>query len=950
MTPEAKARVTIDALLVSAGWHVCNVAQANIHAAVGVAIREFPLNSGYGFADYMLYVNGKACGVIEAKKQGATLTGVELQSSRYAKGLPTTLPAWSRPLPFVWESTGVETHFTNGLDPEPRARSVFAFFRPELLVQWLAYLPANAAPNTAHEASGTFLARMQHMPQLVTEWGSGGAHFSLWPAQISAITNLEKSLAANKPKALIQMATGSGKTFTSIGFIYRLIKFGGARRVLFLVDRGNLARQTKKEFDAYASPYNNYKFGEEYIVQHLQGGHIDTSARVVICTIQRMFSMLKGRELAEEADEESTERIESLFKDPEPIGYNPAIPIESFDIVVTDEAHRSIYNLWRQVLEYFDAYLIGLTATPNKQTFGFFNQNLVMEYGHAQAVADGVNVNYDVYRIKTEVTEAGAKVDKGFWLETQDKATRRKTAWQLDDDFEYQPEELDRAVQTPDQIRTVVRTLRDRWQADMFPARTELPKTLIFAKDDNHAEKIVEILREEFGRGNEFAQKITYRSAQGGGTSPEQLIKDFRTGYYPRVAVTVDMIATGTDIKPVEIVVFMRSVKSRSFFEQMKGRGVRVCKDDDLRSVNPGEHIKKDHFVIVDCVGVCERDKTDSRPMDVKKSESFDKLLQAVSFGSVQDEVLSSIAARLARLDKDASDADRAKVVELSGGKTLRDLARGIVEALNIDATQDMPPAEADQRLRDATKPFAAPALREQLLKMKQKADLVIDVVTQDSLLHAGFSEGSDRATALVQSFEQFITQHKDEITALQILYSRPTRAPLKFEDVKALADALHAPPVNIDEGALWQAYATLRKGAVKGATQRRLLTDLVSLVRFAMQQTNELVPYPERVQANFKAWLAQHQSATPTVRPEPVEGLSTTSTVQAEPAEAPFTQEQIHWLEMIRDHIAANLGIEIDDFEYAPFNAQGGLGKVHQLFGAELPKVIEELNRELAA
>jgi type I restriction enzyme R subunit len=344
--------------------------------------------------------------------------------------------------------------------------------------------------------------------------------------------------------------------------------------------------------------------------------------------------------------------------------------------------------------------------------------------------------------------------------------------------------------------------------------------------------------------------------------------------------------------------------------------------------VNPGEHIKKDHFVIVDCVGVCERDKTDSRPMDAKKSVPLDKLLQAVSLGNVEDEVLSSIAARLARLDKDGSDADRAKVVELSGGKTLRDLARGIVEALNIDATQDMPPAEADQRLRDATRPFGTPALREQLLKMKQKADLVIDVVTQDTLLHAGFSEGSDRATALVQSFEQFIAQHKDEITALQILYSRPTRAPLKFEDVKALADALHAPPLNIDEGALWQAYATLRKDKVKGATQRRLLTDLVSLVRFAMQQTNELVPYPERVQANFKAWLAQHQQTD----------------------NKPFTQEQQHWLEMIRDHIAANLGIEIDDFEYAPFNAQGGLGKVHQLFGAELPKVLEELNWELAA
>jgi len=925
MTPEARARQNIDALLTAAGWHVCGMADADIHAGEGpvkgVAIREFPLNPGHGFADYLLYVNGKAAGVIEAKKEGATLTGVEVQSARYAQGLPAALPAWRRPLPFLFESTGVETHFTNGLDPQPRARSLFAFYRPELLAQWLTYLPAPGASNTAQEEPGTFLARLQHMPPLVTEWGAGGAHYQLWPAQIKAVTNLEKSLAANKPRALIQMATGSGKTFTSISFIYRLIKFAGARRVLFLVDRGNLARQTKKEFDAYASPHNNYKFGEEYIVQHLQNNQLDTSARVVICTIQRMFSMLKGRPLAEEADEESTEGMEGLFKEAEPIRYNPAIPIESFDIVVTDEAHRSIYNLWRQVLEYFDAYLIGLTATPNKQTFGFFNQNLVMEYNHAQAVADGVNVNYDVYRIKTEVTEAGARVDKGYWLETMDRATRRRAAWQLDEDFEYDPTELDRAVQTPDQIRTVIRTLRDKWQVDLFPQREELPKTLVFAKDDNHAEAIVQILREEFGRGNEFAQKITYRTT---GTTPEQLIKDFRTAYYPRVAVTVDMIATGTDIKPVEIVVFMRSVKSRSFFEQMKGRGVRVCNPTDLAAVNPGNGVRKDHFVIVDAVGVCERDKTDSRPMDQKKTVPLDKLLQAVALGNVEDEVLSSVAARLARLDKDLGEADHAKVLEASGGHTLQSLARGIVEALNIDPTQDMPPAQAEERLRQAAKPFSNPKLRDLILQLRQKADLVLDTVTQDNLIAAGFAEGSDRAKDLVQNFEAFIARHKDEITALQILYNRPTRAPLKFEDIKALADALHAPPHLLDETALWQAYAALQKGRVKGASQRRLLTDLVSLVRFAMQQDNELVPYPERVQANFKAWLAQHGQA--------------------------FTQEQQHWLEMIRDHIAANLGIEIDDFEYAPFNSEGGLGKVHQLFGAELPKVIEELNRELAA
>jgi len=925
--PEQRARAEIDRLLVAAGWSVQDLATVDLRAAKGVAIREFGLTAGHGTADYLLYVEGKACGVIEAKKYGSTLAGVEVQSSRYAQGLPGALPAWTRPLPFLYESTGIETRFTNGLDPHPRARAVFAFHRPEQLVAWLELLPratvlttgSDAAAPEARASIPTFLARLQQMPELVTEWGD----FKLWPAQIQAVRNLEASLAANKPRALIQMATGSGKTFTAISFIYRLIKFAGARRVLFLVDRGNLGRQTKKEFDAYVSPYSNYKFGEEYIVQHLQGNTLDTTARVTISTIQRLFSMLKDRDLADEDDECSTEQAESLFKEPEPIAYNPRYPIETFDIIVTDEAHRSIYNLWRQVLEYFDAHLIGLTATPNKQTFGFFNQNLVMEYGHAQAVADGVNVNYDVYRIRTEVSEQGSQVEAGYWLETMDRATRRKNAWQLDDDFGYAAEELDRKVQTPAQIRTIVRAFRDRWRADLFPQRTELPKTLVFAKDDNHAEKIVEILREEFGRDNQFAQKITYRTT---GAKPEELIKAFRTSYYPRVAVTVDMIATGTDIKPVEIVMFMRSVKSRSFFEQMKGRGVRVIKDDDLRGVNPGEYVHKDHFVIVDCVGVCERDMTDSRPMDAKKTVPMAALLQAVSLGNVEDEVLSSIAARLARLDTQLTEAERAQVRAASGGLDLKMLAGGIVQALQ--PKDDTSPHEQDAALRRAVQPLASPELRQLILSLKANKDLVIDNVTQDRVLEAGFSEAArERAQGLVQSFEAFIAQHKDEITALQILYGRPTRAPLSFDDIKTLADALHAPPHLLDESALWQAYAALDKSKVKGTSRQRILTDLVSLVRFAMQQDNELVPYPERVAANYKAWLAQQASA----------GKA-------------FTPEQQRWLEMIRDHVAANLGVTVDDFEYAPFSHQGGLGRVHQLFGADLTKVIEEMNRELVA
>lgn len=936
MTLEHEARENIDQLLSAAGWHVCDAAKANIHAARGVAIREFPLKSGYGFADYLLYVDGKAAGVIEAKKEGVTLTGVETQSDKYTKGLPAGLPCWRNPLPFSYQSTGVESRFTNGLDPEPRSRGVFAFHKPEQLAEWLSAPPLNAAQQSLAEympKADTFLGRLQQMPALVEE--------GLWPAQINAIKNLEESLKANRPRALIQMATGSGKTFTSISFIYRLIKFAGAKRVLFLVDRGNLADQTLKEFQQYESPYNNFKFSEEYIVQRLQGNTIDTTARVCICTIQRLYSMLRGNPLPEELEDESIEQLGDLFKSPDPIAYNPSIPIETFDIIVTDEAHRSIYNLWAQVLEYFDAYLIGLTATPSKQTFGFFHQNLVMEYNHEMAVADGVNVNYDVYRIRTAITEQGSKVEAGYSIQMQERETRKKRWEQLDDDFAYDPNQLDRDVVAPDQIRKIIQTFRDKLFSEIFPGRTWVPKTLIFAKDDAHAENIVEIIREEFGKGNDFAKKITYRTT---GAKPKDLINEFRTSPMPRIAVTVDMIATGTDIKSVEIVMFMRAVKSRAFFEQMKGRGVRIIHADDLKSVTP-DAVAKDHFVIVDAVGVCEQDKTDSRPMEQKPTVSFEKLMQAVAFGNTEEDVLSSLAGRLARMEHRLTPEDDARIRALSGGLGVKDLAHQIVQTLNPDQYPPEQPASRDARAR-AVEPFSNPALRELVFQIKQKNDIVIDHVSADEVLESGFSaDAKDRAKGLVQSFEQFIEQHKDEITALQILYSKPYGQRLSFEAVKELAQTIEQPPYLWNESQLWNAYAALEASKVKGASGRRILTDLVSLVRFAMHQDNELVPFPERVNANFNAWLATQKQNIPSR----LQGEGQGGGENAHHPER-FTPEQMKWLTMIRDHIAANLGIATDDFEYAPFAQQGGLGKVYQLFGEELNTMIEELNETLAA
>jgi len=935
LTPEEKARQEIDKMLVKAGWVVQDINHVNIHAHKGVAIREFPLKQGYGYADYLLYIDGLAAGVIEAKKVGTTLTGVEIQSEKYRQGLPDVLPAWDNPLPFCYQSTGVETRFTNYLEPDARSRQVFSFHRPETLAEWLDEKVEFDKAAEAHEEYGfrgkTLCERLRHMPPLSEE--------GLWPAQTRAIKNLEKSLAENRPRALIQMATGSGKTFTAVNFIYRLIRFTKAKRVLFLVDRANLGRQTLKEFKQFESPYSPFKFTEEYIVQQLKSNQIDKTARVCISTIQRLYSILKGEEIDEELDEESIFDHSDLYKEPPPVEYNRDIPPETFDIIVTDECHRSIYGLWRQVLEYFDAFIIGLTATPNKQTFGFFRQNLVMEYPHEQAVADGVNVNYDVYRIRTQITQGGSRVEAGYYVDIRDRETRTVRWERLDEELEYNANQLDKDVVSIDQIRTVIKTFRDKLFAEIFPGRTEVPKTLIYAKDDSHAEDIVKIVREEFGKGNEFAQKITYKTT---GMSTDDLIASFRTCYNPRIAVTVDMISTGTDVKPLEIVLFLRSVKSRSYFEQMKGRGVRVINDNDLQSVTPDAK-SKTHFIIVDAVGVCEKDKTDSRPLEKKRSVSLEKLLQAVALGNIENDVLSSIAGRLARMDKKISPEDKAEIKELGGGKSLKELTGDLVQAVNPDnhielacteqsetgrPTEEQIKQAADKMKTEAVKPLHNPKLRKKLAELHKTIEQTIDTVSKDEVTEVGFSaEALEKAKGMVTSFEQFIKDHKDEITALQILYSKPYKDRLRFEQIKELASIIEKPPYLWQIDRLWDAYAALEKSKVRGASAQKILTDLVSLIRFALHQEAELEPFAEHVQKRYDEWLSKQETGSKN-----------------------FTEEQLHWLEMIKDHIIGSLGIEKDDFDSVPFKPEGGLGKVYQVFGEELWVIMDELNEVLAA
>jgi len=809
--------------------------------------------------------------------------------------------------------------FADLRDPEYRSRRVFAFHKPETLHEWV-------------NQTDTLRSRLQNLPPLLTE--------GLWDAQIEAINKIEESFAENRPRALIQMATGSGKTFTAVSFIYRLIKFAGAKRVLFLVDRNNLGKQTLREFQSYVTPDDGRKFTELYNVQRLTSNVIDPVSKVTITTIQRLYSMLKGdNEYEEDAEEVSLFELGlGVDEEPKVVGYDPDIPIETFDFIITDECHRSIYNLWRQVLEYFDAFLIGLTATPSKYTLGFFNQNLVTEYPHERAVADGVNVDYEVYRICTRITQEGSTVEAGHFVDMRDKKSRsERWAVELDEDLEYTPAQLDRDVVTPDQIRTVVRTFKDKLNTEIFPGRTEVPKTLVFAKDDSHAEDIVEIIRQEFGKGNEFCKKITYKTT---GDKPEDLIASFRNSYNPRIAVSVDMISTGTDIKPLECLLFMRMIKSQVYFEQMKGRGTRIISETDLESVTPDAG-NKTQFVIVDAVGVCEEDKTDTRPLERKRHIPFDKLMQQVAIGVRNPDVLSSLAGRLSRLDRRLSDTEREKIERESGGFTLKKIINQLLDAIDPDIQIDTAkerfevesPSEeqidqaSEELVNKACTPFDSVELRETLNTITKQNEQVIDIIGQDEVLTAEFDEEArEKASVKVKTFQQFIEDNKDELTALQILYSQPySSSELTYQLVKELAEAIKKPPYHLTTEELWRAYEQLDKSKVRRAGTQRLLTNIISLIRFALEQEEYLEPFPTSVEERYRNWLVEQMEAG-----------------------RQFSDEQLEWLEMIKNHIGTSISIELDDFDNVPFNQKGGAIRVYELFGVELRSILTELNKVL--
>lgn len=787
MTPEQRAREVIDRKLLQSGWIIQDVKSLNPMAAMGVAVREFPTSTGE--VDYALFVEGVPVGVVEAKKSeaGENITAVEKQSARYANSSFKWVKC-EYSIRFAYEATDKLTRFTDYADIKYRSRKVFSFHRPETLAALLKQ------PDTLRN-------NMKHFPPLYTT--------GFRQCQITAIQNLDASFAHNKPRALVQMATGAGKTFTAITSVYRLLKYGKMNRVLFLVDTRSLGEQAEREFLAYRPNDDPRSFSQIYGVHRLKSAYIPGGVQVCISTIQRMYSILKGEELDASAEETSFyEYVTADTKAPKDVVYNAKYPPEFFDCIIVDECHRSIYNVWSQVLEYFDAFIVGLTATPDNRTFAFFNENVVSEYPREQAIIDCVNVGEDVFLIETQIGKNGALIMKQM-IETRSRLSREKRWKQMDEDVDYNPPQLDREIVNPSQIRAVIRTFKENVFTTLFPRRKEVPKTLIFAKTDSHADDIIQIVRDEFNEGNAFCQKITY-SAE----NPEGILSEFRNGYNPRIAVTVDMIATGTDVKPIECLIFMRDVRSKNYFEQMKGRGTRTLSKDDLQKVSPSATENKDHFVIVDAVGVTKSKKSSTRTLERKPSVSMKELMMNVVLGARDENTLTSLANRVIRLNSRMTASEK-KGFEETVGLPAGRVAEQLLDAFDEDviaqkaqadfATASPTPQQLTQSqkalIAQAITPFLSPEARDYMENVRRNHDQIIDNVNLDTVLFAGFDVQQEaNAERAIQTLRDFIAENRDEIIALRILYDQRYKdRPMAISRLKALYEKLKAKGVTVE-------------------------------------------------------------------------------------------------------------------------------------------------------
>ena len=834
MTPEEKARQKIDLWFAEAGWKVINREDYE-PTCTAVAIRE-GLLKGNLEADYFLFINGKAIGVLEAKREEIDpfSNNVCEQAVLYAKSVPHIYQAYQKPLPFIFTSNGKELFFCDFREQKQSFKQIMAIPTPYELVKQLGISDYFAG-----------------LPSLQKK--------GLRDCQYEAVTELEKSFRSGQNRALMVLATGAGKTYTACLAAYRLLSYTPMRRVLFLVDRNNLGKQAEGEFGTFRLTENGDAFNTIFTVNRLRSSSIPSDSNVVISTIQRLFSFLRGDTIEDNDNDDDNEPTEEVVLPP-----NPNLPHDYFDLIIIDECHRSIYGNWRKILEYFDtARLVGLTATPIPETMAFFNNNRIVNYTLEKSIVDGVNVDCRVYRIKTQVTENGGAILEGEKIKEETRYTGDVKTISNKETKTYTNKELNRSVINPAQIKLILSTYRDVVYTELFndPQREAnfdyLPKTLIFALNETHASNIVQIAKEVFGHTDDrFVQKITYSAGDS-----NELIRQFRNDKDFRIAVTCTLVATGTDVKPLEVLIFMRDVESLPLYIQMKGRGVRTIGDEQLRNVTPNA-FSKDCFYLIDAVGVTEHEKTIPTITDelTTKIITLKELLEQITHGYLPDEHLKRLAATLSRIYNKADNSQRTEFIRLANDD-MKELASRIYEAFENNI---LPPfistKEPNNERKGLVAPLANHADARRYLLILAAGFVNTLMPGEDTLISKGFS--IEEAKSTTEAFEDFCKEHSDEIEALRIIYNNEGE-PITYSMLKDLENKLKMANNHFTSKQLWNSYAILNPNSVRRSSTKEesdALTNIIQLVRFALRQIERLDSVVSTSKQYFNLWLGQNQ------------------------------------------------------------------------------------------
>lgn len=853
MLPEEKARIKIDKQLTDAGWDI--VARDEYIPFNASAVKE-ALMQGNKESDYLLFVDDKAIAVVEAKAEDSSLGDIVAQQAEwYSKNPQGWVGLWfPNQIPFVYLANGNKIYFKNMLEPDSEYVELSEMHPPKKILQMLGKKSEFGA-----------------LPRIEKK--------GLRDCQYDAEVKLEASLKAGRKKALAILATGSGKTYLACLASYRLLNYTPTKRVLFLVDRNNLARQTETEFGLFDRTEKQKPMNELYQINRLTKPE-NIQGDIIISTIQKLFAVLTGQTITEDDEDKEDEKLglkDVIKNEPDIVlGEDLKLPPDYFQFIIVDECHRSIYGKWKAVLDYFkDAKVLGLTATPTPEAYAYFNKNIVEEYTYEDSVVDGVNVPARVYRIITDATVHGGKINQGETVTDVNRSGETVDEYKSQQRIDYAPNQLDRSVINPNQIESVLKSYMESIYTDLYPEREEnwnyIPKTLIFAKDDNHATKIVEIAKkvfaEKFPSGkvpDDFVQKITYSAGDS-----NALIRELRTEKDFRIAVTVTLVATGTDVKPLEVVLFMNDVKSEVLYTQMKGRGCRTLNEDKLREITPNAD-NKNCFYIVDAVGVTESDKhipqpgKDGEPRP--KILRLDQLLERLSHGEVSDDNLALLRDYCSTIQKRYEDNP---LFERHLNMFISDYGfspRGLANNINQSLSQNLlPPYEniSDENLARKNLIFCLMSnlsARKKLLEML-RGYYAVTPEKEDEVIYKGFSK--ETAKSFIANFEQYLNNNADKIEALRIIYNSEDTV-ITYSMLTELQDKLIAENGQFTPYYIWKNYKILDiDGNVEEVDTKqniKALTHLIQLVRYAYRKSNKLVSLIKGYSQRFSLYCGQAQ------------------------------------------------------------------------------------------